>query len=75
MQAVQDQKYQADLTRLLRYTPPATSIRLLTLNAINAYLTSWFLHRVGGARDPRLLLPAWIGIACVSGQPSPVVLR
>ena len=55
-----------DVIRLLRYTPAATSIRLLTLNAINFYLTSFFLQKVGGGRDPRRLLPAWISITCVS---------
>ena len=44
----------------------ATLVRLLTINAINAYLTAIILHLSGGAEDPRLLLPAWIWIASVS---------
>jgi len=49
--------------RLLNYTPQATIVRLLAINALNSYLTSWVLYLSGGAADPRLLLPAWIGIA------------
>jgi len=65
--------------RLLYYTPqgrmlqcshlgiylqlPATLVRLLTINSINAYITSWVLYLSGGSEDPRLLLPAWISIA------------
>jgi len=48
---------------LLYYTPQATIVRLLTINSINAYITSWFLFLSGGSDDPRLLLPAWIIIA------------
>ncbi len=40
-------------------------MRLLTINAVNGYLTSWTLYLIGGAEDPRLLLPAWIGISTV----------
>ncbi|CAG8977847.1 hypothetical protein HYALB_00011653 [Hymenoscyphus albidus] len=50
-------------TRLLNYTPQATLVRLLTINALNAYITSWVLYLSGGSKDPRLLLPAWISIA------------
>jgi hypothetical protein len=38
-------------------------VRLLTVNSINAYITSWVLYLSGGSEDPRLLLPAWISIA------------
>ncbi|KAK0733718.1 N-glycosylation protein-domain-containing protein [Lasiosphaeria miniovina] len=48
---------------LLNYTPQATIVRLLTINALNGYLTSWVLYVTGGSEDPRLLLPAWIGIS------------
>lgn len=51
---------------LLRYTPQATIVRLLTTNAINGYLTSWVLHLTGGFEDPRLILPAWIVISTVN---------
>ncbi|TVY28867.1 hypothetical protein LHYA1_G002111 [Lachnellula hyalina] len=59
------------LIRLLNYTPqdtkelttPATLVRLLTINSVNAYITSWVLYLSGGSEDPRLLLPAWISIA------------
>ena len=43
----------------------ATIVRLLTINLINAYTTSWILYLSGGSGDPRLLLPAWICIASV----------
>ncbi|KAI9835966.1 MAG: hypothetical protein M1838_005182, partial [Thelocarpon superellum] len=48
---------------LLNYTPTATIIRLLSVNAINAYITSWVLYLSGWTHDTRLLLPAWIAIA------------
>ncbi|XMA15966.1 hypothetical protein WAI453_008757 [Rhynchosporium graminicola] len=48
---------------LLNYTPQATLVRLLTINSLNAYITSWVLFLSGGSEDPRLLLPAWISIA------------
>jgi len=48
---------------LLNYTPQATLVRLLTINSVNAYITSWVLYLSGGSEDPRLLLPAWISIA------------
>lgn len=48
---------------LLNYTPQATIVRLLTVDAINGYLTSWVLHLTGGFEDPRLILPAWIIIS------------
>lgn len=41
----------------------ATLVRLLTINSINAYITSWVLYLSGGSEDRRLLLPAWISIA------------
>ena len=50
---------------LLHYTPQATIVRLLTVDAINGYLTSWVLHLTGGFEDPRLILPAWIIISTV----------
>ncbi|KAI9904306.1 hypothetical protein N3K66_000835 [Trichothecium roseum] len=48
---------------LINYTPQAVMIRLITTDAINAYLTSAVLSLAGGFQDPRLLLPGWIGIA------------
>ncbi|KAH6973807.1 N-glycosylation protein-domain-containing protein [Ilyonectria sp. MPI-CAGE-AT-0026] len=48
---------------LINYTPQATMVRLLTINAVNAYITSNVLYLAGGFQDPRLLLPGWIGIA------------
>lgn len=51
--------------RLINYTPQATMVRLLTINAINAYITSIVLSLAGGFQDTRLLLPGWIGIATV----------
>ncbi|OBT86849.1 hypothetical protein VE02_03886 [Pseudogymnoascus sp. 03VT05] len=48
---------------LVHYTPQATLVRLLTINSINAYITSWVLYLSGGSEDPRQLLPAWISIA------------
>jgi hypothetical protein len=50
---------------LVNYTPQATVVRLLTINALNAYLTSWVLYLSGGSEDAHLLLPAWIAIATV----------
>jgi hypothetical protein len=52
--------------RLLNYHPCATVVRLLTTNALIAYITSWVLYLSGASEDPRLLLPAWISIATVS---------
>lgn len=52
--------------RLINYTPQATIVRLLSINAVNAYTTSTVLALAGGFTDPRLLLPGWIGIATVS---------
>lgn len=40
-------------------------VRLLTINAVNAYVTLTVLSLTGGFDDPRLLLPGWIGIATV----------
>jgi hypothetical protein len=40
-------------------------VRLLTINACNAYITAGVLSLAGGFQDPRLLLPGWIGIATV----------
>jgi len=51
--------------RLLNYTPQATIVRLLAINALNGYLTSWVLFLTGGSADARMLLPAWIGIATI----------
>ncbi|KAK0390735.1 hypothetical protein NLU13_0238 [Sarocladium strictum] len=48
---------------LINYTPQATIVRLLSINAVNAYVTSTVLTLAGGFKDPRLLLPGWIGIA------------
>lgn len=52
-------------TRLLNYTPQATIVRLLAVNALNGYLTSWVLYLAGSSQDDRLLLPAWIAIATI----------
>ena len=51
--------------RLLKYTPGATVVRLLTTNALIAYITSWVLYISGASEDPRMLLPAWVSIATV----------
>jgi hypothetical protein len=56
---------QLNKNRLINYTPQATMVRLLTINACNAYITAGVLSFAGGFRDPRLLLPGWIGIATV----------
>ncbi|KAG6010505.1 hypothetical protein E4U43_008560 [Claviceps pusilla] len=48
---------------LIHYTPQATIVRLLTINAVNAYLTMTVLSLAGGFQDPRLMLPGWISIA------------
>ncbi|KAK0729667.1 N-glycosylation protein-domain-containing protein [Lasiosphaeris hirsuta] len=48
---------------LVNYTPQATLVRLLTIAAINGYLTSCALWITGGSADPRLLLPSWIAIS------------
>ncbi|SPN99756.1 uncharacterized protein DNG_02607 [Cephalotrichum gorgonifer] len=48
---------------LINYTPQATVVRLLAINAVNAYVTSTVLSLLGGFHDARLLLPGWIGIA------------
>ena len=56
-------------SRLINYTPQATIVRLLTINAVNAYVTSTVLSLLGGFRDARLLLPGWIGIATVCPSP------
>merc|ERR1712000_146313 len=48
---------------LINYTPQATIVRLLAINAVNAYITSTVLSLAGGFQDTRLLLPGWIGIA------------
>ncbi|KAI0423035.1 N-glycosylation protein-domain-containing protein [Xylaria grammica] len=50
---------------LINYTPQATVVRLLTISCVFAYLTSWIVYVTGGSKDPRLLLPAWIGIATI----------
>lgn len=50
---------------LLNYTPQATLVRLLTISALNGYLTSWILYLTAGSQDPRLLLPAWIVISAL----------
>ncbi|KAI1431314.1 N-glycosylation protein-domain-containing protein [Xylaria sp. CBS 124048] len=50
---------------LINYTPQATVVRLLTTSCVFAYLTSWIVYLTGGTKDPRLLLPAWIGIATI----------
>ncbi|RWQ98858.1 N-glycosylation protein-domain-containing protein [Paecilomyces variotii] len=47
---------------LLNYSPPAVVIRLLTINGLISYMTSWVLYLSGASSDPRLLLPAWISI-------------
>ncbi|KZZ99677.1 N-glycosylation protein EOS1 [Moelleriella libera RCEF 2490] len=51
---------------LIHYTPQATIVRLLTINAVNAYLTMVMLSLAGGFENPRLMLPGWIGIATIN---------
>ncbi|KAG6033797.1 hypothetical protein E4U41_006804 [Claviceps citrina] len=51
---------------LIHYTPQATIVRLLTINAVNAYLTMTVLSLAGGFEDPRLMLPGWIGMATIN---------
>lgn len=55
-------------SRLLKYTPSATLVRLLTTNALIAYITSWVLYLSGASEDPRMLLPAWVTIATVGRE-------
>jgi len=55
--------------RLVNYTPQATIVRLLTIAAVNTYLTSCTLWVTGGLADPRLLLPVWIAISTVHNPP------
>jgi hypothetical protein len=64
------QEHRSDpLNRLLNYHASATVIRLLTTNALIAYITSWVLYLSGASEDPRLLLPAWISITTVQYLP------
>ncbi|ETS03566.1 hypothetical protein M419DRAFT_47928, partial [Trichoderma reesei RUT C-30] len=51
------------VSSLINYTPQATVVRLLSINAVNAYLTLNVLSITGGFQDPRLLLPGWVSIA------------
>lgn len=51
--------------RLVFYTPSATVVRLLTTNALIAYITNCVLYLSGASQDPRMLLPAWVSIATV----------
>lgn len=60
--------------RLINYTPQATVVRLLTIDAVNAYLTLTALSLAGGFEDPRLMLPGWISIATVSAFAAPLSL-
>ena len=57
--------YSAVNSRLLNYTPGATVVRMLTTNALIAYISSWVLYLSGASQDPRMLLPAWVSIASV----------
>ena len=57
--------------RLINYTPQAPIVSLLTINAVNAYLTLSVLSLTGGFHDQRVLLPGWIGIATVRAYLSP----
>ncbi|KAI1258902.1 N-glycosylation protein-domain-containing protein [Xylariaceae sp. FL1019] len=50
---------------LINYTPSATVVRILTIDCVFAYLTSWIVYLVGGTLEPLLLLSAWIGIATI----------
>lgn len=54
-----------EVCRLLFYTPSATVVRLLTTNALIAYITNCVLYLSGASQDPRMLLPAWVSIATV----------
>ncbi|KAI5814949.1 N-glycosylation protein-domain-containing protein [Pyronema omphalodes] len=49
---------------LIFYTPAATIVRLFSVNAINAYITSWALTLIG-ENDSRMLFPAWIFVASI----------
>lgn len=62
---------------LLNYTPSATLVRLLTTNALIAYICSWVIYLSGAAEDKRMLLPAWVSIAtvCVCPVPCPATAR
>lgn len=51
--------------RLVIYTPGATVVRMLTTNALIAYISTWVLWISGASDDPRMLLPAWISISTV----------
>ncbi|KAI5801696.1 hypothetical protein DFH27DRAFT_557635 [Peziza echinospora] len=50
---------------LIHYTPWATLVRLVSICSINVYITSWILTLAGTTMNPRMLLPAWIFIACI----------
>ncbi|CCX33914.1 Similar to hypothetical protein [Botryotinia fuckeliana]; acc. no. CCD54735 [Pyronema omphalodes CBS 100304] len=46
----------------------ATIVRLFSVNAINAYITSWALTLIG-ENDSRMLFPAWIFVASIDHLP------
>ncbi|KAL5629258.1 hypothetical protein BROUX41_001865 [Berkeleyomyces rouxiae] len=48
---------------LINYTPQATIVRLLSINAVNFYVTNITLKLFGAFHDLRLFLPAWIAIS------------
>ncbi|KAF8470121.1 hypothetical protein BDZ91DRAFT_720006 [Kalaharituber pfeilii] len=50
---------------LIYYTAWATLVRLVSICLINVYITSWILTLAGTTMNPRMLLPAWIFLACV----------
>ncbi|PHH50568.1 N-glycosylation protein eos1 [Ceratocystis fimbriata CBS 114723] len=50
---------------LINYTPQATIVRLLSINAVNFYMTNTTLKLFGAFHDLRLFLPAWIAISAV----------
>jgi hypothetical protein len=56
----------ADLNaRLVIYAPGPTIVRMLTTNALIAYISSWVLYLLGASRDPSMLLPAWMTMTLV----------
>ncbi|KKA27961.1 hypothetical protein TD95_001201 [Thielaviopsis punctulata] len=50
-------------SRLINYTPQATIVRLLSINAVNFYVTNTTLTLFAAFHDLRLFLPAWIAIS------------
>ncbi|OLL26230.1 N-glycosylation protein eos1 [Neolecta irregularis DAH-3] len=49
---------------LVRYSPQATIIRLLSLTALNCVITNGITTTISSGYE-EFLLPSWIGISCV----------